>query len=135
MTGLVDGRVLYHYMHERIHPAGELHQDVTYRDMYDYLACLLVYFITMINLLVSEFQFRIFRFSFSCLTNKLIFLSLQISPCMGWLNSNATLREITSEVNTSYIIYIVDSLLLLLYMLLYFTSESSKLEQSGGGYS
>lgn len=37
---LVDGRILYDTMHARFHPLGELNQDVTYSDFYDYLNCL-----------------------------------------------------------------------------------------------
>ena len=59
--GLVDGRVLYDILAERIHPIGSLHNDVTYSDMYSYLNC------------------------------------LQISPCFGWLNSNETWRNRTTE--------------------------------------
>ena len=59
--GLVDGRVLFETLGDRIHPIGSLHNDVTYSHMYDYLNC------------------------------------LEISPCYGWLNSNATWRNITTE--------------------------------------
>ena len=59
--GLVDGRVLYDILSERVHPIGSLHNDVTYADVYDYLNC------------------------------------LQISPCFGWLNSNETWRNRTTE--------------------------------------
>ena len=37
---LVDGRILFDTMHDLIHPIGQLHQDVTYKDFYDYLNCL-----------------------------------------------------------------------------------------------
>ena len=39
-TGLVDGRILYDSLHNRTHPVGSLHNDVTYSTMYDYLNCL-----------------------------------------------------------------------------------------------
>jgi len=38
--GLVDGRILYDSMAQRIHPIGQLNNDVTYSDFYDYLNCL-----------------------------------------------------------------------------------------------
>ena len=60
-TGLVDGRVLFDTLSNRIHPIGSLHEDVTYTDLYDYLNC------------------------------------LQISPCFGWLNSNETWRNKTTQ--------------------------------------
>ena len=59
--GLVDGRVLYNSLHNRIHPIGSLHKDVTYAMLYDYLNC------------------------------------LELSPCFGWMNSNATWRNLTTE--------------------------------------
>lgn len=59
--GLVDGRILYNTLHNRIHPLGSLHNDVTYSQVYDYLNC------------------------------------LDISPCFGWLNSNETWRNLTTE--------------------------------------
>jgi acyloxyacyl hydrolase len=37
---LVDGRILYDVMHNRIHPIGSTNKDVTYADLYDYLNCL-----------------------------------------------------------------------------------------------
>jgi len=40
LVPLVDGRVLYDEMHNRIHPVGETNQDVTYTDLYDFLNCL-----------------------------------------------------------------------------------------------
>jgi acyloxyacyl hydrolase len=40
MIGLVDGRILYDSMHDRIHPIGSTNQDVTYGTFYDYLNCL-----------------------------------------------------------------------------------------------
>ena len=60
-NGLVDGRVLYNTLHDRVHPIGSLHNDVTYSQVYDYLNC------------------------------------LDVSPCFGWLNSNETWRNLTSE--------------------------------------
>ena len=60
-NGLVDGRVLYDSLHNRTHPIGSLHNDVTYATLYDYLNC------------------------------------LDISPCFGWLNSNKTWRDFTTE--------------------------------------
>lgn len=59
--GLVDGRVLYDSLHDRIHPLGSLRDDVTYAQFYNFLNC------------------------------------LQISPCAGWLNGNATLRNLTTQ--------------------------------------
>ena len=38
--GLVDGRILYDSMHDRIHPIGSTNKDVTYGQFYDYLNCL-----------------------------------------------------------------------------------------------
>ncbi|XP_062500916.1 acyloxyacyl hydrolase-like [Corticium candelabrum] len=38
--GIVDGRILYNSLHNRIHPIGQLNNDVTYSDLYDYLNCL-----------------------------------------------------------------------------------------------
>jgi len=38
--GLVDGRVLWNNMHDRIHPIGATNNDVTYADVYEYLSCL-----------------------------------------------------------------------------------------------
>ncbi|XP_070574301.1 acyloxyacyl hydrolase-like [Ptychodera flava] len=61
VSGLADGRILWKYLHNRLHPVGELRGDVTYSDLYQYLNC------------------------------------LQVSPCTGWMSSNATLRDITSE--------------------------------------
>lgn len=60
--GLADGLILFNAMHDRIHPLGELRQDVTYENLYDYLNC------------------------------------LEISPCWGWLNSNATVRLETQRI-------------------------------------
>ena len=60
-TGLVDGRILYDSLHDRVHPIGSLHGDVIYSTMYDYLNC------------------------------------LDVSPCFGWLNSNETWRNTTTE--------------------------------------
>lgn len=40
LMGLADGLILYESMAERIYPLGELRQDVTYGDVYDYLNCL-----------------------------------------------------------------------------------------------
>jgi acyloxyacyl hydrolase len=37
---LVDGRILFDTMHDRIHPIGSLNNDVTYAHFYDYLNCL-----------------------------------------------------------------------------------------------
>ena len=56
MLGMVNGSLLYDYLHNETHPTG-----VTYRDIYDFLNC------------------------------------LQINPCPGWLNSNATARRLTTE--------------------------------------
>ncbi|XP_041376837.1 acyloxyacyl hydrolase-like [Gigantopelta aegis] len=61
MTGLAEGRFLYDSLHDRIHPIGRLHNDVTYPDLYDYFNC------------------------------------LEISPCTGWMNTNKTVRDMTSE--------------------------------------
>lgn len=38
--GLVDGRILYDSMHDRVHPIGSTNQDVTYAHFYDYLNCM-----------------------------------------------------------------------------------------------
>jgi len=38
--GLVDGRILWDTMHNRIRPIGSTNQDVTYADVYNYLNCL-----------------------------------------------------------------------------------------------
>lgn len=59
--GLVDGRILFEAMADRIHPIGSLRHDVTYRKFYDYMNC------------------------------------LHISPCFGWMNSNATWRNATTQ--------------------------------------
>lgn len=40
LAGLVDGRILYDSMHNRIHPIGDTNQDVTYGTFYDFLNCL-----------------------------------------------------------------------------------------------
>lgn len=61
LIGLVDGRVLYDSLHNRIHPIGSLRNDVTYEQFYDFMNC------------------------------------LQVSPCFGWMNSNETIRNLTSE--------------------------------------
>src|SRR3990167_6001961 len=60
--GLADGLVLWDAMNARIHPIGELRQDVTYADLYDYLNC------------------------------------LEISPCWGWMNSDAFARNETQRI-------------------------------------
>ena len=60
-SGPVDGRVLYDTLHNRIHPIGSTHNDVTYSQFYDFLNC------------------------------------LQVSPCFGWMNTNATWRNATSK--------------------------------------
>ena len=39
-SGVVDGRILYGGMHDKIHPLGEMFGNVRYRDLYDYLNCL-----------------------------------------------------------------------------------------------
>lgn len=41
-VGLVDGRILYNTVGERIHPIGSLNNDVKYKDFYDFLNCLQV---------------------------------------------------------------------------------------------
>lgn len=61
MLGLADGGVLYDSMHNRIHPLGKLHKDITYSALYDFMNC------------------------------------LQVSPCAGWLNSNESIRNATTE--------------------------------------
>ena len=61
LIGLVDGRVLFNSLHNRIHPIGKLRGDVTYEQLYDFLNC------------------------------------LHVSPCYGWLNSNESIRNATSE--------------------------------------
>ena len=40
LVGLVDGRILYESMHDKIHPLGSTNQDITYAHFYDYLNCL-----------------------------------------------------------------------------------------------
>lgn len=40
INGLVDGRILYNTMHERIHPIGRTRNDVTYNDFYEYMNCM-----------------------------------------------------------------------------------------------
>lgn len=40
LIGLVDGRILYDSMHDRIHPIGSTNNDVTFGTFYDYLNCL-----------------------------------------------------------------------------------------------
>lgn len=60
-NGLVDGRILFDSLHDRIHPIGSYRNDVTYAAFYDYLNC------------------------------------LQISPCFGWMNTNETWRNVTTE--------------------------------------
>lgn len=61
LIGLVDGRILFNSLHNRIHPIGKLRGDVTYEQLYDFLNC------------------------------------LHVSPCYGWLNSNESIRNATSE--------------------------------------
>ena len=61
MTGLADGRYLWSFMHERVHPLGSLNKDITYPVLYSFLNC------------------------------------LAISPCSGWMNTNATIRNLTAE--------------------------------------
>lgn len=61
IIGLVDGRILYDSLHNRIHPIGKLRGDVTYEQFYNFMNC------------------------------------LQISPCFGYMNSNETIRNETSE--------------------------------------
>ena len=61
IIGLVDGRILYDSLHNRIHPIGKLRGDVTYEQFYNFMNC------------------------------------LQISPCFGFMNSNETIRNETSE--------------------------------------
>ncbi|EDO31678.1 predicted protein [Nematostella vectensis] len=38
-VGMVDGRILYDSLHNRIHPIGKLRGDVTYAQFYDFLNC------------------------------------------------------------------------------------------------
>lgn len=40
IVGMVDGRLLYNNMHDRIHPIGSLRRDVTYSKFYDFMNCL-----------------------------------------------------------------------------------------------
>ena len=40
LIGLVDGRILYESMYDRIHPLGSTNNDLTYETFYDYLNCL-----------------------------------------------------------------------------------------------
>lgn len=65
LAPLVDGRILYDEMSEKIHPLGDLNQDVTYRAFYDFLNC------------------------------------LETSPCWGWMNSDAGVRNKTYEIASS----------------------------------
>eukprot|EP01116_Phalansterium_solitarium_P008550 TRINITY_DN22476_c0_g1_i1.p1 TRINITY_DN22476_c0_g1~~TRINITY_DN22476_c0_g1_i1.p1 ORF type:complete len:599 (-),score=181.25 TRINITY_DN22476_c0_g1_i1:127-1887(-) len=60
ILGLVDGRILYDTMGDRVHPLGALHGNVLYSDFYDMMNC------------------------------------LQISPCFGWMNTDAAIRNETS---------------------------------------
>ncbi|ORC93177.1 GPI inositol deacylase precursor [Trypanosoma theileri] len=39
LSSLSDGRILYNVMHNRTHPIGSLHNDVTYSNFYDFLNC------------------------------------------------------------------------------------------------
>ena len=66
VTGMADGRVLYELMSKRYHPLGQLNEDITYSNVYEFLSC------------------------------------LQCSPCNGWMTVNATLRNFTSEVSSSW---------------------------------
>lgn len=61
LMGLVDGRVLFNAMHNRIHPLGALRGDVTYESFYSFMEC------------------------------------TGASPCPGWMTSNDTRRNETSE--------------------------------------
>jgi len=54
-SSLVDGRILYDAMHDKIHPVG-----IPYPDLYDYMNC------------------------------------IEVNPCWGWLNTNETVRNLTS---------------------------------------
>jgi len=40
LFGLVDGRILYDVLHDKIHPIGSTRNDVTYAKFYDYFNCL-----------------------------------------------------------------------------------------------
>jgi acyloxyacyl hydrolase len=40
LIGLVDGRILYNSMHDKIHPLGSTNKDITYEHFYEYLNCL-----------------------------------------------------------------------------------------------
>lgn len=42
LSGLVDGRILYDTVHNRIHPLGKLRGDLTYKQFYNFLNCLQV---------------------------------------------------------------------------------------------
>eukprot|EP01129_Flabellula_baltica_P007524 TRINITY_DN2938_c0_g1_i1.p1 TRINITY_DN2938_c0_g1~~TRINITY_DN2938_c0_g1_i1.p1 ORF type:complete len:574 (-),score=111.19 TRINITY_DN2938_c0_g1_i1:30-1751(-) len=61
LGGLANGTLLYEIMHNRIHPLGMLHNDITYASFYHFLNC------------------------------------NNISPCFGWMNTNATWRERTQQ--------------------------------------
>ncbi|CAE1288958.1 AOAH [Acanthosepion pharaonis] len=50
ITGLVDGRILYKSMHDRIHPIGRSRNDVTYKDFFDYFDCLQFSFLFFLSL-------------------------------------------------------------------------------------
>lgn len=61
LIGLVDGRVLYDALANRVHPIGSTNNNVFYSDYYDYMNC------------------------------------LYISPCFGWMNTDAYWRNVTSQ--------------------------------------
>nr|CAD7601809.1 unnamed protein product [Timema genevievae] len=61
LIGLVDGGLIYPIMADRLHPIGQVGNNVYYHDVYNWFNC------------------------------------MEIGPCVGWMNSNATLRKITSR--------------------------------------
>jgi acyloxyacyl hydrolase len=40
LSGLANGLILYDSLHNRTHPVGQLHNDVLYSDLYDFMNCL-----------------------------------------------------------------------------------------------
>lgn len=53
-VGLIDGRILYDTMGEKIHPIGAWNQNVRYRDFYDFLNCLQVVQAIMLKILMKK---------------------------------------------------------------------------------
>jgi acyloxyacyl hydrolase len=40
IIGLVDANFIYPAMHDRVHPLGRLHNDITYADLYEWFSCM-----------------------------------------------------------------------------------------------